>query len=262
MTVDTHIERARTRVQTELEIVEAKLEAAEDFLEAVEALSTASAPSPTADTSPTGAGLVRAASTAEDHCRTVRQVFTETIRPHSIDDLDGPEPLLETVRAELSEEVAVALAPTTDTSFTPAVKRAVVAEASSLRGETGVMRRALERERAGLDTAGDTVDDVVGWVVDADETPLTALGFEALRERHETLARHRDRCERLAERRQAFLAGTTNDGVDVGLRHRRLVRYLYDDFPMDYPVLVTVARLDDACAQCQRAVRRHLVRRG
>jgi hypothetical protein len=30
---------------------------------------------------------------------------------------------------------------------------------------------------------------------------------------------------------------------------------------VDHPLLVTIARLEDACAECQRAVRRHLIRR-
>jgi len=112
-----------------------------------------------------------------------------------------------------------------------------------------------------LEAAGETVEEITGWIVDTDETPLTDLGFQGLRRRHEALARHRDRCEELATQRQEFLERTTSRSAEAGIRHRSLVPHLDQEFPMDHPLLVTVARLDDACAECQRAVRRHLVRR-
>jgi hypothetical protein len=123
------------------------------------------------------------------------------------------------------------------------------------------MRRAVDRETTELDAAAEVVDRVTGWIATADETPLTELGFETLRARHETLARHRERCDDLAARRQSFLDGATGEGPDASVGHRRLVAFLYQSFPVDHPVLATVVRLDDACAECQRAVRRHLVRR-
>ncbi|OYR50821.1 hypothetical protein [Halorubrum sp. Ea8] len=54
-------------------------------------------------------------------CREVRRAFHETARPHSLADVDDAdaESLLETVRSEFTESVAVALAPTTDASSTP-----------------------------------------------------------------------------------------------------------------------------------------------
>lgn len=103
--------------------------------------------------------------------------------------------------------------------------------------------------------------EAVSAKLDADETPLTDLGFGQLQRRHETLGRHRDRCEELTGRRQEFLREITNQGAEAGIRHRNLVPYLYQDFPVDHPLLATVARLDDACTECQRAVRRYLIRR-
>ena len=261
MSVETSIDLARTWIEVEQRAVDAKLDAIEEFVDRVGDLSTDPVPSSTAGPIGTGAGLVRAEAAPEDHCRTVRTVFAETIRPHSVADVDDPEPLLETVRTELSDEIAVALAPTTDTVFTAELEQAVLSAATRLRAETAVLRRAIVREDAHLDAAAATVDDVTGWIATADETPLTDLGFDPLWQHHEALARHRDRCDTLAERRQAFLRGTTNEGVEVGIRHRRLVPYLYRELSVDHPLLVTIARLDDACAECQRAVRDHLTRR-
>lgn len=260
MPVQTHIDQARTCVQAERETVDAKLDAIDGFVDQIGDLSTTPTPS-TTETITAGGGLVRAESNPEDRCRTVRTVFAETIRPHSVADVDDPESLLETIRSELSEGIAVALAPTTDTGFTAELKRAILSEAATLRAETGVLRQALVREDDHLETAGETVDEIAGWITDADETPLTDLGFGALQQRHETLARHRDQCDELAEQRQEFLKETTNEGIDVGIRHRTLVPYLYRELPVDHPLLVTTARLEDACAECQRAVRQHLIRR-
>jgi hypothetical protein len=260
MSVQTHVDQARTRVQAEREAVDAKLDAIDGFVAQIRDLSTAPTPS-TTDRTTSGGGIVRVESSTDDRCRTVRTVFAETIRSHSVADVDEPESLFETIRTELSDEIAVALAPTTDASFTAELKRAILTEANARRAENEALRNALVRETAHLEPAGETVDDVTGWIADADETPLTDLGFETLRQRHETLARHRDQCDVLAEQRQVFLNKSTNEGVRVGIRHRTLIPYLYQDFPVDHPLLATVARLDAACAECQLAVRQHLIRR-
>lgn len=188
-------------------------------------------------------------------------MFAETIRPHSVADLDDPESLLETIREEFTDAVAVALAPTTEASFTPELKQMVLAEAQSRRAEATALQNALERENTHLNEAAAAVDDIIGWIVNANETPLIDLGFDALQQRHEILASHRASCEDVARDRQEFLKETTNNGVDAGVRHRSLIPYLYQDFPVDHPVLATVATLDETCEECQRTVRDHLVRR-
>jgi hypothetical protein len=260
MAIDTYVEQARTRVRTERETVAAKLDAYETFVGRVTELQAERSPSSATGVTAVGATDLSTDASGTDRCRAVRTAFAETIRPHSVPD-DETESLLETVREEFTDAVAVALAPTTDASFTPELKRTVLTEARSRRSEATALHAALGREDAYLGDANAAVDDVVAWIVDADETPLTDLGFDALKRRHETLADHRDRCRDAARDRQAFLRGTTNDGPDAGVRHRSLVPYLYQDFPVDHPVLATVTELDATCRDCQRAVRDHLVRR-
>ncbi|WP_435184657.1 DUF7260 family protein [Halobellus sp. EA9] len=157
--------------------------------------------------------------------------------------------------------VAVALAPTTEASFTPELKQMVLAEAQSRRAEATALQNALEREETHLGEASDAVHDIIAWIVNANETPLTDLGFDALQQRHETLVSHRASCEDVARDRQEFLKEATNNGVDAGVRHRSLIPYQYQDFPVDHPVLATVATLDETCEECQRTVRDHLGRR-
>lgn len=259
--MNTLIDQARTRVTAEQDAVDAKLEALEAFRKRVSDLPA----EPTLSSSPritaTAGARLGTDSSPDDRCRAVRTAFEETVRPHSVADVDDSESPLATIQNEFTDSIAVALAPTSEISFSPDLKQLIVAETNARQTETSVLRRALAREETQLDTAGNVVDDIVSWIVEADETPLTDLGFAALQQRHETLARHRDRCENLAHQRQEFLRKPTNKNADVGIHHRSLIPYLYQDFPMDHPVLATGARLDVACKQCQRAVRNHLVRR-
>lgn len=193
MPVITYIDRARERVQAEQATVDAKLEAFDAFIDRVEDLSPEPTPSAATGITATAGSLSSGTSPTEDRCQAVRMAFAETIRPHSVTDVDEPESLLETIQNEFSDSIAVALAPPTETSFSPELKRTVVSAASTRRAEAEVLRQALDREEAQLRDAGDTVETVTTWIADAAESPLTDLGFEALQDRHETLTSHRKR---------------------------------------------------------------------
>lgn len=263
MAIDTYVGQAQTRVQDEQEAVNELLEAYETFIRRVRTLQPDQTPSPTAGiTTAGGATQLSTDTPATDRCQTVRTVFAETIRPHSVASIDEPESLLETIRAEFTDEIAVALAPTTDISFSPELKRMLLAEAEARRSEATALRKALGREEAHLEDVATTVDGVIRWIANADETPLTDLGFEELKRRHETLASHVNCCEDVAHNRQEFLQATTGNGSNTGVRHRNVMPYLYQDFSVDYPVLATAATLAETCQECQRTVRDHLIRRG
>lgn len=238
------------------------LEAYETFIRRVKELHSDRKPSSTAGiTAAGGATHLSADASGTDRCRTVRTAFVEIIRPHSVADVDDPESLLETICEEFTDTIAVALAPTTEVSFTPDLKRMVLAEARSRQSEATALQKVLEREEVHLGDSDNTVDEIIAWIVDANETPLTDLSFDALQQRHETLASHRTYCEEVARDRQEFLQKTTNNGLDAGVRHQNLIPYLYQNFPADHPVLTTVATLDETCQERQRVVRDHLVRR-
>lgn len=260
MAVETHIGDAIERASDEHEAVAAKRDALAQFTTRVSELAPESKAAATPGIATTG-GLANGSDATDSRCRTVRQAFADTVYPHALDERDEPESVHTAIGNELSEEVAVALAPATDAAFSATLKRALVSEAESRRAETAVLARALDREVEQLQRAESLVAEVTTWIADAEETPLTALGFDALRERHERLAAYRDRCEAVVRERQQFLDGTTNIGVDVGVSHRLFPAYLYQSFPVEHPALATVARLDDTCASCQRAVRGHLSRR-
>lgn len=266
VTIESLVDRALQRVRSEREHVAAKREAFRTFASRVEDVPTESSGPQGGAAGPTGgeplSTRTSATSTGDDRCREVREAFAGTVHSHSVEDLDGSESLVETVAAELNDDVAAALAPATATvPFNDVVKRAVLTETNARIRECGVLIAALDGEREALRDANADVDAVIEWLDRATETELTTLGFEGLRARHETLADHRDRCERLARDRQASLDEKTCRGTSLGLTHRSLLSYLYADFPVDFPVLATAVRLDGVCADCQRVVRDHLVRR-
>lgn len=261
--VETRVDRAAARVREERTALEAKGAAYESFVRRVAAVPPAPAPTPSGPpraTAATGAQF-HAEATGDDRCRAVREAFAETVRPHSVADVDDPESLSTTIRSELTGAVADVLAPTSDAVLTPEAKRAVVAEARTQRAGVAVTDRTLDREAASLDGAAAVVEDVTSWVAASERTPLSELGFDALRDRHRNLAAHRERCGEAVADRQAFLRESTGRSAAVEVSHRALALYLYQAFPVRYPALSAVTRLDAVCESCQRAVRAHLVRR-
>jgi hypothetical protein len=124
-----------------------------------------------------------------------------------------------------------------------------------------VMARALETEAESLAAADEALGDVIEWLVATNETALTDCEFDALAERHDRLATHRERCRTVARERQAVLRTTTSIDATVGLAQRELTDGLYEGFSVDHPVLSTAVRLDGLCTECQNVVRDHLVRR-
>mgnify|MGYP000035349378 CR=1 FL=1 len=261
MTVETLVDDARTRTDAEREALAAKLDAFDRFVDRVEDVPVEGEPASSAVAAGGGATRTLTGTSSPDGCRAVRRAFADTVRPHSVADVDDPEPLLEAVRTELSDAVAAALAPNTTPSLTQPLVRAIEAEVDARKRETRVTIRALEREADDLATAARVVDEITAWLVDTDDRPLSDCDFEALRARHERLAAFRERCDARLADRQAVLQAVTSDDADVGVSHRRVCASLYEDFPVDHPVLATLARLDATCENCQRAVRDHLVRR-
>jgi hypothetical protein len=266
MTVHTHVSDALDRVTDEQLLVEQKQAALRQFRQTIEDLS---AQGPDARSRPphvTDGGMTAAASTlcgdrSASTCKQVCTAFGETVAPCCQPDTNDGDAVLSALRDELGDEVALALAPNSDSQFTPQVKRAVVSATVKRQEELGTFAAALETEETSVRTIEDTVESITDWLTTADETPLSTLEFDRLRTRHETLAAHRDQCHTAITQRQETLNGTTSQNGSVGVAHRSVVRSLYEQFPVPYPVLGILTRLAECCQHCQRTVRDHLVRR-
>jgi len=260
--IETHVDSATEAAERERAALTEQGAAYEEFRRRVASLSTTEIRRGCAGATAHGSVTARTAraDTGGAACERVRETFAETVRPHSIDDV-GEEPLLETIREELGDGVALALAPTTDAGFTPKTKRAVLTATRERSRGIEATVAAIDSELESLETAADVVAGLTEWLAAANETPLSSLGFDALRNRHERLATHRSQCDSLLTERQELLASTTGRNQSADVTHRSLVRYLYSSYPVVYPVLSTVTRLVDLLDDCQRTVRSHLTRR-
>jgi len=253
MTGTTPIHDARERAAAERSSVAEKASELATFRSRLESISPTQVTRES--TTQTVSGPITA-SGGTDRRSTVRSAFAETVAPHA----DG-DSTLAALRTELGEGVALALAPTTQTAFTPELRSQVFTATRSRRQELAVTEKALDREADQVDAAMEPVDSLLAWLRTADQTPLSGLGFEELRARHDRLTEWDSRLETVIERRQTFLHGTTSDSGQVGVDNHDLVLTVYDDFAVDHPVLATVAELQGVLDDCRAAVRDHLVRR-
>ena len=258
------LDDARRLVDDERAHIDEKLAAFDRFADGVRRLATDSPPS--IQSTPAGTGSPGSISAAvggqpsgDDTTRQVRSLFAETVRPYSIEDVDEPEPLLVTVREELSPEIALAVAPSTDRAFTPDLRAAICAAVDLSQAELRAMRQGLDTEADSLRAADDLRTELLDWI-DA-RPPCSEQGFEALRRRHERLDGVRQQCDTLAADRQSTLRGTTNYTATASLSQQLLVEYLYQPLAVDYPVLSVAARLTDSCESRQRTVRHYLTQR-
>jgi hypothetical protein len=264
MPIQTHIDDALTRVERERTHVEGERRAYERFYSEVASLSPQPATAQSAIRS-AGVGSLSISGwsqseTTKTDARRIRELFSETVRPYSVADLDAEESLLETIRGELGDSIAVVLAPGTDAVVTSQIQRAICSTAQQRRRELDAMGRALDREKASLEAAAYDCQTITDWVVDHNQPSLLEFGFPELQRRHEQLSARRTRCDDRLVARQETIQATTSRDAQIGLKHRSLVTYLYQGFPVSYPVLSTLTRLDSLLADCQRTVRDHLIR--
>ena len=258
--VETHITAAQERVEREQEHVAGERRAYKRFRSEVAAIS----PTPPGTASGRAGGVVStlgAGDAGSGDCRRLREAFAETVRPYSVEDVADKEPLLETLREELGDSIALALAPSTDHGVTPQVKGAIAAETGERLQELDAMAAAVKREESSLADAAADVEAVTEWLIEADETALSTLGFDELRARYERLESEEERCRERLRERQRLLHSTCGGDAHVTLRQRAVAEFLYRSFPVRYPVLSTVTRLLESLSECKRAVRAHLLRR-
>lgn len=261
MTPETRLPAAVDRVDAERTAVERKRDAYDSFVARVQEVSVEGPREQGGRRLAAGAAggtLAAGDRSAGGAAATVREAFRSTVG--SV--LDEESSTAECIAAELGDEVAVALASAGDAPFTPERRDAVATAASKRRLQLSAMSSALDREAESLAAAQSDVETVHDWLRRVDRTPLPRLGFDELRERHERLDDHVERCARRLAERQSFLSESTGANGQIGLEHQSLVAYLYEEFEIEYPVLAGVARTARVCRQCQRAVRAHLTRCG
>lgn len=260
MFVENHIDDAQSRVISEQRALDRKQEAYQKFIHDINSIEPNRRPSSTTSSTTTGGTVHYSSDTSSvDRCRLVRKIFTETIRPHSIADIEESEPLLETISEEFTDEIAIALAPTTGTLFTPELKQLILTESKAQKLEIEVFQRTLDKEKSRLSNINNTLECIANWIIETNEIALTDRSFDELKKLHETLTQHRNRCDEIVSERQCFINKSTKK-AEVSITHRTAISYLYQDFEVDHPVLATIINLEMMCQSCQRSVRKQLVR--
>lgn len=202
------------------------------------------------------AGWTAARSTAgDDACRTVRRAFADVVQPHVTENDDGNPSVHETIAAELTEEVAVALAAEGGgNQFTPQLKRAILDHTEQRLAENTVMVRVLERERTSLDGAVDDLKAAGERLPETDEATLILADTDELVEMREELAAVESLLDGVAETRQEVLRHVSATGLKAGIRHDAVVEYLSSDRAVTYPVLSAVGELTVRCETKREAV--------
>ncbi|MEY7849983.1 hypothetical protein AB7C87_12395 [Natrarchaeobius sp. A-rgal3] len=257
---------ALERVEAERKHVGRGLDAYDRFAADVRELASASSGTHSERTLPDGAGQslalpgARSGRRDTDGLAELRSAFRETVQPFAVAHHDRVDSSRDAIGEELGDELAPALESTASGPISPALKATVLSAAERRRIELRTVERALATEEASLQDVLECIEGVADWLVDADRTPLSALDFTALSERHETLRSHHDRCETAVYDRQTVIRGRTARGTVV-VSHRSLVDRLYRRLSSPHPALSTVVRVADVCRECRRIVRDHLVRR-
>jgi hypothetical protein len=206
------------------------------------------------DGAPGGWTAARATS-GDDGCRAVRRAFAELVQPHVAETERRNRSVREAIAAELSGEVAVALASEGGgNQFTPRLKRAVVDHAAQRLAESTVMVRVLERERASLDESIDDLKEARSLLPATDEATLILADTADLVEMRERLAAVESRLAEVADRRQETLSRVSATGLKAGIRHDAVVEYLSSDRDVTYPVLSAVGDLAATCEEKREAV--------
>jgi len=264
---ETHAHQALRRVVAEQEHVGKKSEAFKRFREEVSGVPTETSGSGGfGATTATGGGGIATTLTnttpTRDGCRRVLALFDETVRPQSVEDIKGSEPLVETLAEELGRDVAYSLS-SSEGAFTKELKTALLSATADREAELCAMEKALEKEEESVRSALETVENASGSELASlggSEGALLGMGFDELREAHAETSELGEESERAVEERQKTLHETTNNGAAAGVEHHELVGYLYEDFPTEYPVLFTLTKLKELCEERGRAVRDSLCR--
>jgi len=134
----------------------------------------------------------------------VRSLFAKTVRPHSLEDIEQPEPLLVTIREEFSEEIALRLAPSTKQQFTKNLKTAILSSADQCQSNLKAMDKGLTAEKRNLEKAISLCESLNEWLV-SERKPIEREEFDALKNQHKQLDKFRDQCEQLAIDRQSTI---------------------------------------------------------
>jgi len=250
--LETHLADALQLVTTEQEKINNKLKAFDRFAVGVSQISTVPEVESTATRAMHNQNqqplsvATQSVSDNDSRIQKVRSLFAKTVRPHSLEDIEKPEPLLVTIREEFSEEIALGLAPSTSQQFTKNLKTAVLSSVDQCQSNLKAMDKALTAEKRSLEKAISLSESIDEWLI-SERKPTERGEFEVLKNQHEQLYNFRDQCEQLALDRQSMIHTKKNNTPSANMSHTMLVDYLYQPLPVTYPILSASVQIMDIC---------------
>jgi hypothetical protein len=180
--------------------------------------------------------------------RAVRDAYTETVMsaPHYREEYD--ETYAVSVASELGEELAAAV--TTATRLHPQMKQQLIEASEQALHARERLVEILDEEAAALESTAAELADLRADVESLLDQPLDDAEFDALRTTRDRLRAVKDRCEELADERQATLRRQRRS---LPVEFDDLGQYLYEGCDRTCPLL-------SALADLRRAVDRHLAK--
>jgi len=202
--------------------------------------------------SPGGATAVSAAVTPHHSgLERVLTAYEATVLAMSHYEEEYDEPLLENMRRELGDEVAIAVEE--NEQLTPALQAALVARSREAAADRERLMVRLDHEREALGAANDELARVAKAVDDFEAEPLDGKGFVRLTDDWQWLGELESRLSRLLRHRQSALQAGGLDDLDAD--RPSLNAYLYGSLDTTFPVLAEASALADRL----RAVRRRVL---
>ncbi len=260
---ETHLAEALQLVTTEQEKINDKLKAFDRFAVEVSRISVRPEIGSTVTTTMHNGNqqpLSVATQSIPDNdprIQKVRSLFAKIVRPHSLEDIEQPEPLLVTIREEFSEEIALRLAPSTSQQFTKNLKSAILSSADQCQSDLKAMDKGLTVEKQNLKKAISISKKINDWLISKPKN-FEQEDFETLKNQHEQLDDFRNQCEQLAVDRQSMIHTKTNNTLSANMSHTILIDYLYQPLPVTYPILSASVQMADTCDTRQRVIRKYL----
>jgi hypothetical protein len=260
-TTQPTIERARDRLEAEIELVDRERAAFRRFVARLHGMGgERPAPGETSGNGPTpgkteaGGGPAVATvhePTPSEGLRSVRTAYRETVMAVSHYDQEYGDTLAESLAAELGETLAGHVVD--GQVLTPRLYEALRAASERARDDRSDFLRHLEQERASLCDVAAELNEIESRLVElegrVDEAPTSAhLGTV-----DDELAALEGRCTDLANRRQATIHGRSVRKIS-GVEDASLVQYLYADR------LATVTPALSDLADCLDAIRHQRTR--
>jgi hypothetical protein len=180
----------------------------------------------------------------------VQQAYRETVMavPHYEEEYG--KSLATDLGEEFTDEIAIAV--TTNEQFTAPLKTALLQQVTDSHQERIQLLQDLDDEQTGLEQAEQTMGQVDDSLQEFDETRLFDESIPTLQDRYERFCAYKEQCITVIEQRQQYHHKTPRRWLDGEVGD--LQWYLYDDLPVQYPVLADGATLIEQIETAQQEV--------